>query len=185
VPQPKLIITKQFTYQGVGKEWSNAYSIAEGPPLGYSAWSTFAHAVVTAEKAVLQNDVTIVKAVGFDGSVTYPAYSEVFATVGTLAVSGASNAPRDCAAIVRYTTAGRSSKNHPIYAFNYYHGVADYDSGSGHPAGWLYEPQRAALEAYAQAWIDGIGGYTRATPSGEAAIDKFVDPWIRHRDFPL
>lgn len=181
---PRLVLTKQFTYEGVGKLWTNGYYFLGTEPTSFSDWSSFANDVIDLEKLVLQNDVTIVKAQGYQAGDDFPSYSENFTTVGTLSVSGASNAPRDCAAVVRFNTEARSTNNHPIYGYNYYHGVADYDSGSGHPPGWLYEPQAIALETYAQAWIDGIGDHNRCTAGGHACVAVFVDPWIRHRDFP-
>ena len=180
----RLVLTKQFTYEGVGREWTNGYYFIGTEPASFSEWSSFANDVIDLEKLILQNDVTIVKAQGYQVDDDFPSYSEAFSTVGTLSVSGASNAPRDCAAVVRLSTEARSTTNHPIYGYNYYHGVADYDSGSGHPPGWLYEPQRTAIKTYADAWIAGIGDMNRCTRGGHVCVSSFVDPWIRHRDFP-
>jgi hypothetical protein len=181
----RLTISKSFTYQGAGREWSNTHPFHESAPSVYGDWEDFADAVVALERTILQNDVTITTVKGYDGASDHPVFTKTYGVVGTLSVSGASNAPRDCAGIIRWSTADRDSRNHPIYGYAYVHGVADYDSGSGHPAGWMYEPQTTALETYANDWVVGINGFHRTTLGGSICIDSYVDPWIRHRDFRL
>jgi hypothetical protein len=87
---------------------------------------------------------------------------------------------------VRYSTSARSTKNHPIFAFNYVHGV---HRGSGATAWDLVDSvQKTALGTYAAGWVSGItaGGVTavRATPSGHSATGYLVEEYITHRDFP-
>lgn len=181
---PRIELTKLFTYEGGGKEWTNTYYFDGDVPADFSAWDDMAVAVSNQEKLILQNDVTIVKARGWNDTDEFPVFTESLEIVGTLSVSGASNAPRDCCAICRFDTGVRDSRNHPVYGYKYWHGVADYDSGSGHPAGWLYEPQKTAMETYATWWCNGTGGWTLLTSGGHPCLSYFVDPWIRHRDFP-
>jgi hypothetical protein len=86
---------------------------------------------------------------------------------------------------VRYSTTARSAKNHPIYLFNYYHGIGS-DGSAGVDV--LDASQKAALETYATAWMAGFSDGTitavRAGPNGATATSRLVLPEVRHRDFP-
>jgi hypothetical protein len=93
--------------------------------------------------------------------------------------------PGDVAALVRYSTATRTSKNHPLYLFNYYHGV---NASAGGTPDDLLATQRTAMSTYAAAWITGFsdGGSTkhRSGPHGDLATGALVEPQLTHRDFP-
>lgn len=93
-------------------------------------------------------------------------------------------APGDAAALVRYATAVRTAKNHPVYLYNYYHGVCI--AGTATPDS-IWAAQLTAYGAYAATWIgagfsDGATSYNRAGPNGATATGVLVEPYITHRD---
>lgn len=92
----------------------------------------------------------------------------------------------DAAGLIRYSTADRSSKNHPIYCFNYYHGVGT--SGIFATKDTLLSTQATAFATYAASWItgfsDGANTYKRARPNGNTVTGSFVEPLLTHRDLP-
>jgi hypothetical protein len=104
---------------------------------------------------------------------------------GLAATTGGSPIAGDSAALIRYSTAARSSKNHPVYLFNYYH--AAY-SITNQPDNILATLQ-AAMATYAGTWIgagfsDGATSYNRAGPNGASATGVLVESLITHRDLP-
>lgn len=86
---------------------------------------------------------------------------------------------------MRYSTAQKTSKNHPIYLFNYYHHVGAGAASYGDDLNTL---QKTAIQTYASSWVsgfsDGAVNHIRCGPQGHTATGVFVDPYIRHRDFP-
>jgi hypothetical protein len=140
---------------------------------------------VTAEKAIYQSTQQIVQTVGYAAGSEVPVFTKTYATNGTGSFVNFVTTPGDVAALIRYATTARSSKNHPIYLFNYYHGaflssVAAVDT--------LNPAQATAMGTYATSWIsgfsDGATTYNRAGPNGATAVGSIVETYLTHRDFP-
>jgi hypothetical protein len=188
-----IVITKQFTYRGATREFTNRYHFEGSLPTNPTQWTALADAIVTAEKAIYPSGVTIILATGYDAgsaSSTNPHGDAVFSKTYTTAGTGSFDAtgtrmPGDCAALLRYSTPARSSKNHPVYLFNYFHGCFDDDTGFD----LLNLLQKAAIETYAASWVtgfsDGSTNRERCGPRGAVATGHRVDPSVRHRDFPV
>lgn len=178
-------VTKSFTYRGVTRQFSNRYHFLGGTPSDAAHWTTFANAVVNGEKPIYDATVTIVRVDGYLAGSDVPVFTKTYTTLGTGAF-GTFSTPGDVAMLIRYATAARTPKNHPVYLFNYYHGA--YLNASSTPD-VLYAAQSSALDSYAGTWVgagwsDGVNSYTRAGPNGAAATGHQVEPYLTHRDLP-
>src|SRR5262245_38771833 len=184
---PSLKITKEMGWRGGVRRWSNRYHFNGGTPGSETAWTTLADAVTAAEKLAIPDyrGTKIVEATGYVGGSEVHVFQKTYSLNGTLATTGKHTTPGECAALVRWNTAARSTKNHPIYCFAYMHDPV-YDSAAAPDV--LSPAMKTALETYATAWITGFsdGSHTcvRATPRGEGATSRTVDTYITHRDFP-
>jgi len=187
-----IVVKKSCSYRATTKVWSNRYHFDGDLPPDPAHWDTFMDNVVAAEALVISNLQEIIQVIGYDASSasgTNPhgdsVYAKDYTTVGSFTPAvGDVGAPGDCASLVRYGTPDRSTKNHPVYLMNYYHGV--YRASTG--ADVLSPTQKTALEDYADAWIagftDGAETHERCGPRGAVATSRRVDPFVRHRDFP-
>lgn len=182
---PSVKIIKTFTFKGQIRRYSNRYHFNGGTPADDTHWHTLFDNIVAAEKAMLTGDETIVEAIGYAAGSDVPVSSKTYSTAGTLSSSSSLPAAGEVAGMIRYSTAARTSKNHPVYLFNYYHGVRISAISGGD--GW-YTTQHAAAGTYAAAWIagfsDGTNTYVRAGPNGAAATGYYIDTYLTHRDFP-
>jgi hypothetical protein len=182
--QCSIQVQKTFLYRGVSRVWSNRYYTNQTSFPDSSHFNAFSDAVVLLEKTLYASDVTITKTVGYNGGSEIPVFTKSYSTAGTYTPSGF-RCPGDCAALVRYATAARTTKNHPLYLFNYYHGV--YRNSDPN---WdqVQNSQVTNYSAYAAAWIagfsDGVTTYKRAGPRGASATGQIVEAFITHRDFP-
>lgn len=184
---PSLRVIKSFPFKGGTRLTSNRYHFNGGTPADATHWHTLMDAVTTAEKAATTGDVTITEAVGYAAGSDVPIASKTYSLSGTVSpVSTTVLAPGEVAALVRYATNARSTKNHPIYLFNYYHRV--YLHAAGGSPDLLDANVRTAWGTYAAAWIAGFSDGTitaiRASPNGAAATGAFVEEYVTHRDFP-
>jgi hypothetical protein len=182
---PSIKVVKQFTYRGQTRQFSNRYHLAGGTPPDNTHWSTFSDAVVTAEKTLYTGLVSIVQTFGYAAGSEVPVFSKTYSTAGTGVFASGVPAPGDAAALIRYSTAVRTSKNHPLYLFNYYHGATLASTGGD----TLHATLVTSLGTYASSWdtagfSDGSSTYKRAGPQGASATGHTVPSLVTHRDLP-
>ena len=182
--QASIKVVKSSSYRGVTHLWSNRYYLNNTSIDTQAHFNTLSDAIVTAEKAVFTSRETIVQTAYYAPGSDVAVWTRSYSTVGTLTSSG-QRTPLDCVALVRYTTAQRTSKNHPLYLFNYYHGAYNQAAAS---SDLVAADQLAALGTYANAWVagfsDGVTTYKKAGPRGAVATGYVAEICVTHRDFP-
>lgn len=181
---PSVKIVKNFVYKDAVRNYTNRYHFNGGTPADATHWHTLFDAIVAAEKLVFPNTVNINEALGYAAGSDVPVATKSYSQLGTASLTSGGATPGDVAALVRYATTARTPKNHPVYLFNYYHGVwnqsGDVDK--------LNAGELTLFSTYANAWISGFSDGTitcvRAGPNGATATGSLVETYLTHRDFP-
>lgn len=185
--QHSVRTVKRFTYQGDASQlFSNRYYFDGGAPADDAAWHALFDALVLLEEVIFYSTTEIIEAFGYAPGSEVAVSSKAYTQAGTLSSGTGVLVPGDCAAVLRMATTKRSSKNHPVFVFSYFHGALN--GGGDASKDTLYGDQKTAIEALGTAWLDGIvvGGrtYKRTTPDGHATTGRLVHTYIGHRDFP-
>jgi hypothetical protein len=184
--QSSIRVVKTFPYQAASaQEFSNRYFFDGSAPADDTAWHDLMDAVVAAEKAIYSSRVTIVACHGYNAGSEVAVANKTYTTAGTGTTFGTALCPGDCAAVLRMATTKRSTKNHTVYVFSYWHDV--HQNGTTTPDA-INNNQWTAMSTYGNAWLDGITvgarTYKRTTPDGHATTGRTVADYIGHRDFP-
>lgn len=182
---PSIKVTKSTAWRGGTRLWSNRYHFNGGTPADNASWTTLSDAVVTAEKAIYTNATTIVQVDGYAAGSDVPVFTKVYTTAGTMTISSANYQELQVAGVVRFATTARTTKNHPVYLYNFVHAV--HQSGNDFQGLWA-ATQKNLVDTYATAWIsgfsDGTNTLVRAGPNGATATARVTETYLSHRDFP-
>lgn len=183
--QPSIRVIKRSTYEGGTKDWSNRYYFTSGNFTNESEFDAFADAVVAAEAVCLTDNTQIVEVIGYNAGTDMPRFSKTYTTTGAVVgATGRAHSPLQVCALVRFDTTQRTTKNHPIYLFKYYHGPMHLTT---QPYEALADESKNPIQTYANNWVSGFsdGTHTRTLcgPFGAVAQAATVEDNVSHRDF--
>lgn len=161
------------------------FHFSGGTPANDSAWAALSLALRNDLKAGISSGLSIVGALGYAAGSEVAVWSETTSVAGTLA-SG-TPATGDSAVMVRWKTDQKSTKNHTIYLFNWFHGASWSGSGSSDT---LLSAQKTVYDNFATKFASGGAGYSdgstayhRCGPHGAVGNVGTCDQYVRHRDF--
>lgn len=187
-PTPSVKVTKTITAKGQVWHWSNRYHFNGGTPADTTHWNTLFDNIVAAEKLCLGTIITITQCQGYNAGSDQPIATKSYSQAGSIALAGSDLwMPRDSAYLMKWSTTARTSKNHPIYLFNYFHGCRRNSAGDINE---IQTSQISAFNTYCSAWVTGFSDGTitavRAGPNGAtgAAVLRSSPVYATHRDFP-
>lgn len=183
--KPSVKLTYTMPYRGATQQWTNRFHFDGHVPASDAEWEDFFTQLRTWGPAIIGSDGHLVGLTGYLAGSDVPVYSWTGSLAGT-ATFNASDVPTpgDVAALVRCTTTQRSTKNHPIYLFKYFHQAKSLPTN----ADQISTNLKTTLDSYMTHWISGaftIAGVPvkYCGPNGAVAQTRLTETYLTHRDF--
>ena len=183
---PGVVLYKTFTWRGETEEWGNTYHFVGDAPSSPADWRSLVDDLVTLEKTVLNNTVTIERAICYEDTDHSSVYSyDLSAFSGT--VAGTYNAVAEGALVqeggtsymCRWDTGRRSTKGKAIYLRKYWHPAI---SPAGSPD-TVDTDLMTQLGSFALNVMSSSGDWPGlAGPDGEAPVGHLALPYTNYRD---
>lgn len=181
-------LDKTFSYRGSGEKWSNRYHFDGSNPADATEWTAICNALVTAEKAVLPSNTSIVYVAGYTSDTGAAVFTRDYSVSPDSPVTGTFSsanprAPGDAAAWIRWWAGQYNSRGKKVYLRKYFHGV--YTSGAATPD-TLDSSQKTAMGTFGALLMNGltVSGYSTrhiADKDGHAAQSYNVVTYITTR----
>jgi hypothetical protein len=182
--QASVKFTFTSPYEGGTKTWSTRLHVTGGNWQDQTHFNAFSDAVWTDWKSATDTHTTLVSATGYNGGSDLPVFSKSYNQAGTYTGTNPRAALEMCI-LIRFTTTQRSSRNHPIYLYNWIHCV-QIDSGTtpevplgGQKAAWT-----TRATSLVSGYSDGTLNRIRCGPNGAVAQSGAAETYLHHRDFP-
>lgn len=176
----------ESTYKGGVKTWSTRvyWSVAVNPT--DAVWDALAAGLDPYVKAFITPRSTHKGYTCYDIGSDVPVRQIDRNVVGTFDPTTPQWNPLEVSILARYSTTQRTTKNHPIYLFQY---LRDGMTQPGQADRELVNTdQKEDVRQFVQKLVDGfvIGGstYKKSSRYGAVAQSVIVEQYLTHRDFP-
>src|SRR5262245_31244493 len=182
----RMTLVKRFEYRGdATEEFSNSYQFRDTAPNDPAGWEVFTNDLVEAEKPVINQITTFVRAYGYNDS--DPSRPSVFckdfenpgpAPAGTLPIIPGSVFAGDQAACVEWRTGSKNTRGKWIYLRKYLHGgMTDATVADDLDAGYITRLETYAALLQSSAFHGGL-----CPPNTAMSIeDHKVIPYVTTR----
>lgn len=172
-------------YKGGTRIWSTTFHVTGGAWQDQTHFDTFSDNAEAEILSATYPATTIVDATGYDPGSTLPVFTKTYNAAGTATFGGSSYPPLETALLLKWTTDQRSTKNHPIYLFNFIHGVPINASSTPEvPVTNATTHWNTRISDWVAGYSDGTLTRRRAGPRGAVAQGGSVATYFTHRDFP-
>lgn len=183
--QAGLKMVYSFNWRGTTKQWSQLWHWTEGNWASQGQFDTFATLLFNNLKTFTNPRVTFVEAVAYNPGSFLPVFTHVIGSPGTYAEGTPPEATGEACMLWKFTTDQRTTKNHPIYLFKWFHGVqAD---GATDPD-TLRNGTRTSAESVLTTILAGLSDGTNTRhycgPRGAVAQTGSVNTKLHMREFP-
>jgi hypothetical protein len=182
--QPSIKVTVSSPRKGGSVNWSNRWFFTGGA-LTLAQFNALRALLEAEYKLILPATSTIVEYTQYDPGSDVPVRTASVSVAGTLPLTGGNKCPSDATSMLRFSTSQRTSKNHPIYLFKYFHACLSDSSTNGD---FLQSTLSSRLDSFGNDVVAGFNDGTSVRnvtgPYGAVAIGHLNDGYVNHRDFP-
>lgn len=179
----KLVFS--FLWRGGTRQWSQLYHFTQGAWQDQGHFNALSDALWNVVKSGVPARNTLVETIAYNPGSFLPVYTSSYGAAGTYTDTANPQAPGEACMLWKMTTDQRTTKNHPIYLFKWWHGMQT--DGATSP-----DTLRAGIQTtnagHATTLMAGLsdGTLTRkyCGPFGAVAQSASVNTQLHIREFP-
>lgn len=114
-------VTFNIPWRGGNRDYSQLWHWTGPSWPDQTHFNTFADNLRDELRPVTLASTTLVEMVGYNAGSFLPVFTKTYGVAGTYTDTGNPQAPGEACMLWRFTTDQRTSKNHPIYLFKWFH----------------------------------------------------------------
>ena len=183
---PGVVLYKTFTWRGEVEEWGNTYHFVGDPPSDAAGWRALVDALITLEKVVLDESVTIDRAICYENTDDSSVYSYDLSAFGGVVpgtydtvANGAIRQEGGTSYMARWDTGRRSTKGKAIYLRKYWHPALTADGAQDA----LITSMHTKVATFANSVLSSSGAWPGlAGPDGVAPVGHLALTYVNYRD---
>lgn len=174
-----------FSWRGNTRTWSQLYHLTQGSWQDQTHFNAASDALWNIIKVVTCARVTLVSTVGYNPGSFLPVYSKSYGAAGTYTDTANPQAAGEMCMLWRFTTTQRTTKNHPIYLFKWFHGTQSEGATSPDTlrAG-IYSTAGGQITSLVAGVSDGTLTRKYCGPFGAVAQAGTCNTLLHAREFP-
>jgi hypothetical protein len=172
-------------YKGGTKVWSTTFHLTGGDWQDQTHFNTFADNMKAYIYVLITARTTLLDATGYNPGSDVPVFTKSYNVACTQSRGTSWLMPLEAAILLRWTTDQRSTKNHPIYLYNYIHDIYSNSATTPEvPDASLISTWTSRCATFITGITDGSLTRKRAGPRGAVAQTGAAEAYAVHRDFP-
>lgn len=175
-----------FSWRGNTKQWGQLYHF-DGPTswADQTHFDTFATNLWNSVKVSLPARVTCTTMTAYNAGSFLPVYTHAISANGGYTDTTNPQASGEMCMLWRFTTDQRTSKNHPIYLFKWWHGMqTDGATSPDTLRGGIHSTASSPVADLIAGYSDGTNTRIYCGPRGAVAQAGTVNTLLYAREFP-
>jgi hypothetical protein len=172
-------------YRGGTKTWSQLWHFNGGAWQDQTHFDTLSDNLWNEVKSVTLASVTLVETIAYNPGSSLPVYTKSYGAAGTYTDTSNPQAMGEVCMLWRFTTDQRSTKNHPIYLFKWFHHTQS--DGSSSPdvlRSGIHSTCSSVISAIVAGLSDGTLTRVYCGPRGAVAQSGTCESNLYVREFP-
>jgi len=174
-----------FSWRGSTKGWTQLWHFTGGAWQDQTHFNTMSDNVWGQISGVIPARNTLVETIGYNPGSFLPVYTKAYGASGTYTDTTNPQAPGEACMLWRFTTTQRSTKNHPIYLYKWFHGMqTDGATSPDTLRSAIYTSSASQIAHLCTGQSDGTLTRPYCGPFGAVAQSGTCNPKLHIREFP-
>jgi len=174
-----------FSWRGSTHVWSQLWHVTGGSWQDQTHFNSFSDALWNEVKTITCARVTLVETVAYNPGSFLPVYTKTYGSAGTYTDTSNPQAGGEDCMLWKFTTDQRTTKNHPIYLYKWFHGTqTDGATSPDSLRNGIHSTAGGVISDIVAGLSDGTLTRKYCGPYGAVAQSGTCNALLHNREFP-